>query len=251
MLRDKFIHTYQAITVQLIITTRLRKESPAVFSLSFKKIAVCSDWRCSRQRQIVWEETGVGSDRQEGRRGNNKDTEKHSESDNRGLRQTEGDSLAWTWMVSGLESRGYLGLCYKFACSWSQRPEPGSRDTCCMEKSAEQPQRDFYHFHKFSAALTKKWNNSQRCGIFIVLMYQTMWRKGKEICGVRFTKWLHTEQTHCRGQRSPLRLIYWLNVMLLERYRSDRVISIFKPIPLSSMVFVGNDHIGLTCTVYC
>lgn len=33
------------------------------------------------------------------------------------LRWTDRESLAWVWMGSGLKSRGYLCVRYKFACS--------------------------------------------------------------------------------------------------------------------------------------
>lgn len=168
----------------------------------------------------------------------------------KGLRGTERESLAWIWMVSGLKSRGYLCLYYKFACSWSQRPEPGSRDTCCTEKSAEQPQREFYRLHKFSAPLTEKWNNGQRCGIFIVLLYPTTRKREEESCEGQ----LHLMITHKANplQRSEVSTVTDLLTGCNDVNRNtfqDKAISIFKPISPGSVmfVFVESDHICLTC----
>lgn len=83
--------------------------------------------------------------------------QRNIESDNKELQQTERESLAWIWMLSGLESRGYLRRCYKFACSRSQRPEPGGRDTCSHGENLQSDCREiFTAFINLVRQLTEK-----------------------------------------------------------------------------------------------
>lgn len=64
--------------------------------------------------------------------------------------------------------------------------------------------------------------------------------------------WGQIHQMITHRTNSPQRSEVTTEAYLL-RYRSDRVISVFKPVSLRSVVFVfvGNRHICLTCTVYC
>lgn len=139
-----FIHTYQGITANHHnVNTKVTKRKPCCISPSIQEdnillrltlLLSARDWV---RRNRCWQWQWRTSRKQPRDRATEREWQQRIEPD------TEKESLAWIRTVSGLESRGYLCLSYKFACSWLQHAKPGSRDTCPMEKSAEKLQEIF------------------------------------------------------------------------------------------------------------
>lgn len=212
--RTESIHIYHAVTVTTKVTQGARLYFTFHSSLLGSTLAALVSGRLAERRTVV------GSDRQEGCEGNKEHTERVTTKDR--SRRGENRQPGYGWRV-GWRADSYLCLLLLICPFPISASCAGQRRHILYGGISRATAEGFLTaFINFA----QQWNNRRRCGLFILRMYRTVRKKGGEMCGVGFTEWLLTEQTHCRGQRSPLWLIYCLSVMLGNRNRSDKAISI-------------------------